>query len=156
MPRKYKSPSRFIQPDPRYNHMLVSKFINCVMLDGKKLVAQKVFYRAMDEIEKRLKKDPLDVFLQAMHNAKPLVEVKGRRVGGATYQVPVEVKRKRQTALGIRWVIEAARSKRGRPMHLRLADELIAASRREGAAITKRENIHKMAEANKAFAHFAW
>jgi small subunit ribosomal protein S7 len=156
MPRKFKSTARFMQPDPNFNHVLVTKFINCVMHDGKKLVAQKVFYRAMDEIEKRLKKDPLDVFLQAMHNAKPLVEVKGRRVGGATYQVPVEVKRKRQTALGIRWLLEAARSKRGRPMHLRLADELIAASRREGSAINKRENVHKMAEANKAFAHFAW
>lgn len=156
MPRKYKSPDRFIEPDPRYKHVLVTKFINCVMQDGKKLVAQRCVYDAFDEIERRLKKDPLDVFLQAMNNVKPLVEVKSRRVGGATYQVPVEVKRKRQTALGLRWLLEAIRAKKGRPMRLRLADELISASRREGAAITKRENTHKMAEANKAFAHFAW
>jgi len=156
MARKYKSPDRFIQPDPRFQHVLVTKFINCVMQDGKKLVAQRIFYEAMAEIERRVKKDPLDVFLNAVQNVKPLLEVKGRRVGGATYQVPVEVMRKRQTALAIRWILSSARSRKGRPMHLRLADELISAYRREGGAMTKRENIHKMAEANKAFAHFAW
>jgi small subunit ribosomal protein S7 len=156
MPRKFKSPDRFIQPDPRFSHVLLAKFINCLMLDGKKLVAQRVVYRAFEDIERRLKKDPLDVFLAAIHNVKPMVEVKSRRVGGSNYQVPVEVNRKRQTALAFRWVLDAARGKRGRPMHLRLADELIAAHRREGAAVTKRENVHKMAEANKAFAHFAF
>lgn len=154
--KKFKSPDRFLQPDSRYSSKLVTKLINCVMLDGKKTVATKAVYRAFDEMERRLKKDPLETFLTAMDNVRPLVEVKGRRVGGSTYQVPVEVNEKRATALAIRWILDSARGKRGRPMHVRLADELVSASRREGGAVTKRENTHKMAEANKAFAHFAW
>ncbi len=157
MPRKYKSPDRFLQPDPRFQHVLVSKFINCIMRDGKKQIAQGCFYDACSTIEQRLKdKDPLDVFLQAVNNVKPMLQVRSRRVGGATYQVPMEVSKKRQTALAMRWILEAVRKKKGRPMHLKLADELISAYRREGSAIMVRENVHKMAEANKAFAHFAW
>lgn len=154
--QKFKSTKRFLRPDERFNDKLVSQFINCVMRDGKKTVAQRIVYTAFDEIERRLKKDSHEVFKQAVANVKPLVEVKGRRVGGSTYQVPVEVKENRQISLAFRWLLEASRRKKGRPMHRRLADELIAASKREGAAVTERENVHKMAEANKAFAHFAW
>jgi len=157
MPRKYDAPSRFIQPDPRYHHVLVTKFCNCVMEQGKKRLAYKIFYDAMDEIQKRLKdKDPLEVFETALINVKPLIQVRSRRAGGATYQVPMEVKRKRQTNLAIRWILEATRKKKGRPMYKRLADELIMAYRKEGTAISTRDNVHKMAEANKAFAHLSW
>ena len=157
MPRKYKSTDRFLEADPRYQHALVSKFINCLMKAGKKSLAQRIFYDACDEIKKRLKgTDPLDVFLTAVQNVKPLLQVRSRRVGGATYQVPMEVSKKRQTALAIRWILEAVRKRKGRPTHLKLADELISAYRKEGSAIQVRENVHKMAEANKAFAHFAW
>jgi small subunit ribosomal protein S7 len=126
------------------------------MWDGKKSTAESVFYQAMDHIEQKLSRDPLEVFKQAVENIKPLIEVRSKRVGGATYQVPIEVTSKRQLSLAIRWILEAARSKKGRPMHLKLASELIDAFNKEGAAHTTRENIHKMAEANKAFAHFAW
>jgi len=157
MPRKFKSPERFLKPDPKYRSKLVSKFINCIMWEGKKTVAQKIFYGAMDVIAEKIKdKDPLEVFNQAINNVKPLIEVRSKRVGGATYQVPKEVEKKRQLALAIRWITEAAREKKGRPMRLKLAEELIAAFKKEGAAVLKRENVHKMAEANKAFAHFAW
>jgi len=145
------------KPDPRYGSLLVSKFINCLMWDGKKTVARRVFYRAMDLIKQRVKdRDELEVFTQAVENCKPNVEVRSRRVGGATYQVPMQVNPKRQQSLAIRWIIQAAREKKGRPMHVRLADELIAAYNKEGKAIERRENVHRMAEANKAFAHFAW
>jgi small subunit ribosomal protein S7 len=157
MPRKYKSTERFLTPDPKYNNLLVQKFINCVMKKGKKSTAEKLFYDAMDIIKERIKDvEPLEVFTKAVTNVKPLIEVRSRRVGGATYQVPVEVPRKRQTYLAISWILEAARNVKGKPMHLKLANELIAAYKKEGASITKRENVHKMAEANKAFAHFAW
>ena len=147
-----------LMPDPVYGSELASKFINCLMHGGKKATAMRVFYGAMEQIKKRLGGDvnPIEVFTQAVENVKPTVEVRSKRVGGATYQVPMQVNRKRQQSLAIRWIIGASRSKAGRPMFLRLADELAAAFRREGEAMTKRENTIKMADANKAFSHFAW
>jgi small subunit ribosomal protein S7 len=157
MPRKFKSTERFLKPDPKFKSKLVSKFINCLMWEGKKTIAQGIFYGALDIVAEKVKDvDALEVFNRAINNVKPLIEVRSRRVGGATYQVPKEVEKKRQLGLAIRWIIEASREKKGRPMHMKLADELIAAYKKEGAAIMKRENVHKMAEANKAFAHFAW
>ena len=156
MRKSYTASAETLQADSRFNSVLVSKFINCLMWDGKKSTAESVFYRAMDQIETKLSKDPLEVFKQSIENIKPLIEVRSKRVGGATYQVPIEVTPKRQLSLAIRWILEAARSKKGRPMHLRLASELIDAFNKEGAAYTTRENVHRMAEANKAFAHFAW
>ena len=146
-----------LKPDPVYGSVLASKFINCLMWGGKKATAQRVFYDALEQIKKRMPDhEPIDVFTQAVENVKPSVEVRSKRVGGATYQVPMQVNRRRQQSLAIRWIIGAARGKSGRPMYLRLADELMAAYRREGEAMTKRENTIKMAESNKAFAHFAW
>ena len=146
-----------LKPDPVYGSILASKFINCLMHDGKKSVAQKVFYDAMEKIARRIpNENPIDVFTQAVEHVKPSVEVRSKRVGGATYQVPMQVNKTRQQSLSIRWIITAARAKAGRPMFLRLAEELMAAYRREGEAMTKRENTIKMAESNKAFAHFAW
>ena len=146
-----------LKPDPVYGSLLLSKFINCLMYDGKKATAQRVVYGAFKIIEQRVKDmKPNDVFELALTNVKPNIEVRSRRVGGANYQVPMAVGRKRQQSLAIRWILEAARSKSGKTMHERLADQLIAASRKEGDAMTTRENVHKMAEANKAFAHFAW
>ena len=136
---------------------LASKFINCLMWQGKKATAMRIFHGALEQIKKRMADaDPVDVFTQAVEHVKPTVEVRSKRVGGATYQVPMQVNRTRQQSLAIRWIIQASRSKAGRPMHLRLAEELMAAYRREGEAMTKRENTIKMAESNKAFAHFAW
>jgi small subunit ribosomal protein S7 len=144
-------------PDVRFSSLLVSKFINCLMWDGKKATATRIFYGAMEQIKKRLPDvDPLEVFNGAVENVKPTVEVRSRRVGGANYQVPMQVKRERQQSLAIRWIIGASRGKSGRPMFLRLADELMAAFRREGEAMSKREQTIKMADANKAFSHFAW
>ena len=146
-----------LKPDPKFDSILASKFINCLMWDGKKTTAQALFYRALDEIKKRIPdQEPIDVFTQAVENVKPHIEVRSKRVGGASYQVPMQVSRQRQQSLAIRWLLNAIREKKGRPTHLRLADELVAAFNREGAAMTKRENTHRMAEANKAFAHFAW
>ena len=146
-----------LKPDPRHGSILASKFINCLMHDGKKSVAQTVFYDALDEIKSRLNiEDPLEVFTQAVENVKPAIEVRSRRVGGAAYQVPMQVNRSRQQALAVRWLLMAVREKKGRPTHLKLADELVSAYNREGAAMTRRENVHRMADANKAFAHFAW
>jgi small subunit ribosomal protein S7 len=146
-----------LQPDARYGSKLVSKFINCLMWQGKKATASAIFYGAMDQIKKRMPDvNPIDVFTQAVEHVKPTVEVRSKRVGGATYQVPMQVNKTRQQSLAIRWIIGASRAKAGRPMFLRLADELMAAYRREGEAMTKRENTIKMAESNKAFAHFAW
>ncbi len=144
-------------PDIRYNSILISKFINCLMHDGKKSVAERVFYSAMDLIEQRLPNEPpIDVFTKAVENCMPAIEVRSKRVGGATYQVPMQVRKNRQQTLAIRWILLSSREKKGRPMHVKLADELVAAYNREGAAISKRENVHRMADANKAFAHFAW
>lgn len=151
--RKY---TREINPDTKYSNVAIAKFINYVMRKGKKSTAQKVVYRALDTIEKKHQQDPLAVFDLAMKNAMPLMEVRSRRIGGATYQVPREVRPGRKMALSYRWIIAAARSKKGKPMHEKLAEELIAASKNEGIAIKKRLDMHRMAEANKAFAHFAW
>ncbi len=146
-----------MKPDPKFDSLLASKFINCLMWDGKKTVAQKVFYDALDEIKKRIPdQEPIEVFNTAVENVKPFIEVRSKRVGGASYQVPMQVNRNRQQSLAIRWLLMAIREKKGRPTHLRLADELVAAYNREGVAMTRRENTHRMAEANKAFAHFAW
>jgi len=146
-----------LKPDPRYHSVLASKFINCIMWAGKKATAMRVFYGAMDQIKKRMPDiNPIDVFTQAVENVKPSVEVRSKRVGGATYQVPMPVNRIRQQSLAIRWLLGASRAKAGRPMFVRLAEEFMAAYRREGEAMTKRENTIKMAEANKAFSHFAW
>jgi len=146
-----------LKPDPRYGSELASKFINCLMWQGKKGTAQRIFYGALDQIKKRMPDlNPIDVFTQAVEHVKPTVEVRSKRVGGATYQVPMPVNKTRQRSLAIRWLIGASRAKAGRPMYLRLADEFMAAYRREGEAMTKRENTIKMAESNKAFAHFAW
>ena len=157
MPRKFTSTESLQRPDPRFADPVVSKFVNCLMQDGKKTTAQKIFYDAMDMVSTRIKdKEPLEVFLAAMNNIKPRVEVRSKRVGGATYQVPMEVSRKRQLSLAIRWLLSAVRKKKGRPAHRKLADEVVGAYRGEGEAIKKREDTHRMAEANKAFAHFAW
>ena len=146
-----------LAPDVRFNSLLVSKFINCLMHDGKKATATRVFYDAMDLIKKRIPEvEPVIVFTDAINNVKPALEVRSRRVGGANYQVPMQVKTHRQQSLAIRWILAAIRAKSGRPTFQRLADELIAASRREGEAMAKREQTVKMAEANKAFSHFAW
>ncbi|MBL8865440.1 MAG: 30S ribosomal protein S7 [Gemmataceae bacterium] len=146
-----------LAPDTRYNSLLVSKFINCIMYDGKKATATRVVYDAFDQIKKRMPDvDPVEVFTGAINNVKPSLEVRSRRVGGANYQVPMQVKAKRQESLAIRWILAAIRAKAGRPTSLRLADELMAAFRREGEAMAKREQTIKMAEANKAFSHFAW
>ncbi len=146
-----------LKPDPKYNSILVSKFVNSLMWDGKKTVAQRVVYDAMDAIAKRVKDaEPLDVFVQAVENVKPQIEVRSKRVGGAAYQVPMQVNKVRQQSLAIRWLLMAIRDKKGRPTALKLADEIVAAYNREGAAMSRRENVHRMAEANKAFAHFAW
>jgi len=146
-----------LKPDVRFNNLLVSKFINCMMYDGKKATATRIFYDAMDHIKKRMPDaNPVDVFVQAIENVKPTVEVRSRRVGGANYQVPMQVKKERQQSLSIRWLLNASRSMSGRAMFLRLGDEFMAAYRREGEAMSKREQTIKMADANKAFSHFAW
>lgn len=146
-----------LRPDPVHDSILASKFINCLMWDGKKTIAQNVFYDALGEIKKRIPdQEPIDVFTQAVENVKPHIEVRSKRVGGASYQVPMQVSKARQQSLAIRWILNAIRDKKGRPTHLKLADEFVAAYNREGASMTKRENTHRMAEANKAFAHFAW
>ncbi|NOZ22153.1 MAG: 30S ribosomal protein S7 [Planctomycetes bacterium] len=158
MSRKFKNMDEaYLKPDVRYQRTLVSKFINCIMKKGKKSIAEKTFYRAMDIIEERLPDvEPYDVFETAVNNCKPLIEVRSKRIGGATYQVPKEVNPKRALALAIRWILRAARSRKGKPMAVCLAGEFMDAYKKEGAAMTERENVHRMAEANKAFAHFAW
>jgi small subunit ribosomal protein S7 len=157
MARKRTASETSLKPDPVYNSKLASKFINCLMWQGKKATAERVFYGALDLVKKRMPDaNPIEVFTQAVEHIKPSVEVRSKRVGGATYQVPMQVNRTRQQSLAIRWIIHAARDKAGRPMSIRLAEELMAAYRREGDAMTKRENTIKMAESNKAFAHFAW
>ncbi len=157
MSKRFTASATQLKPDPRFNSVLASKFVNCLMHDGKKSVAQRVFYDALDVISERLSSDePIDVFTAAVENVKPMIEVRSKRVGGATYQVPTPVNPKRRQTLAIRWILAAIREKKGRPMHLRLAEELISAFNREGVAMTTRDNVHRMADANKAFAHFAW
>ncbi len=155
--KRFTSSSTTLKPDPKYHSKLVSKFINCIMLDGKKWASRRIFYDAMDIIAGKVKDEPpVEVFKKAIENAKPLIEVRSKRVGGATYQVPMQVNSKRQLSLAIRWIRDSIRSGKGQPMAVRLANELLAAYRGEGTAMTTRENVHRMAEANKAFAHFAW
>ncbi len=155
MRRKLKK-KPIIEPDLLYNSERVSKFVNYCMGKGKKNTAREVVYDALKVIKEKTKTEPLEVFDAALRNTAPNMEVRSRRVGGANYQVPIEVRPERRSALSMKWIIDAARSKKGKPMHIKLADELIAASKNEGEAVKKRENVHKMAEANKAFAHFAW
>jgi len=155
--KKFTASEKMLKPDSRFNSKLVSKFINCLMWDGKKSVAQKIFYDAMDIAKDKLKEvPPLELFETAINNIKPFVEVRSRRVGGANYQVPMQVNRKRQQSLAFRWLLAACRDQGGRPMSQRLADELLAAYRKEGKAMNTRDQTHRMADANKAFAHFAW
>ena len=156
MPRRREVPKRDITPDPKYRSDTVAKFINVVMRSGKKSTAEKIVYGALNTMAERSKKDPIEMFNQALTNVRPLVEVKSRRVGGATYQVPVEVRSGRQTALAMRWVVEAARTRSGKSMAARMADELMDASDKRGNAVKKREDVHRMAEANKAFSHYRW
>lgn len=155
MPRRRASEQRKLDPDPKYNNILVTKFINMVMKDGKRSIAEKIVYGALEILEKG-KDSALDVFQRALEHASPLVEVKSRRVGGATYQVPVEVRVERREALAIRWMIKAARARNENTMEERLAGELLDAVNGRGAAVKKREDTHKMADANKAFSHYRW
>jgi small subunit ribosomal protein S7 len=146
-----------LRPDPKYNSKLVAKFINCMMWDGKKSVTQHTVYRALDLVGERIKDvPPLEIFETALGNVKPSIQIRSKRVGGSNYQVPMPVSPRRAQSLAIRWVIDAARAKRGRPMHERLAAELTDAYNKQGTAVTTKENVHRMADANKAFAHFAW
>lgn len=164
MPSTFTKSEEQLKPDPRYQDKTVAKFVNCIMYDGKKATAQKIVYGAFDAIQTRLDKEKpeslpktaIEVFQRALDNVRPVVEVRSKRVGGANYQVPMQLNRRRQQSLTFRWIIQAAREEKGRPMHLRLAKELWDAARNEGKAVTTKENTHRMAEANKAFAHFAW
>ena len=165
MARHFKRPDDiWLKPDPRFQDKLLSKFINCIMIGGEKSTAQRVVYGALDAIQARLDKEKsetmprssIELFHLALENVRPSVEVRSKRVGGANYQVPMQLNRRRQQSLSFRWVIDAARSEKGKPMHLRLAKELWDAAKNEGAAVTTKENTHRMADANKAFAHFAW
>ncbi len=155
--KRFTASTKQLAPDARFASKLVSKFVNCLMHDGKKSTALRVFYDAMDIIAEKIKDaSPLEVFEQAIENIKPRIEVRSKRVGGTNYQVPIQVSRKRQLSLGIRWILQAVRSGSGSPTSRRLASELMNAYNREGAAMTTRENVHRMADANKAYAHFAW
>ncbi len=156
MSRRNRAQKRFIQPDVKYNSTLVSSFINKLMEDGKKTVAASIFYDALDIMEDRAKKPGIEVFEQAIKNATPLIEVRPRRVGGATYQIPLEVRPERRQSLAIRWLVTAARARSGRSMAEKLAAELLDASNNQGATVKKREDTHRMAEANRAFAHYRW
>ena len=154
MPRRGNVPKREILPDPMYNSVLVTKLVNSIMLDGKKGVAQKVVYGAFDIIKEKTEKDPLDVFTTALENIMPSLETKSRRVGGSTYQVPLEIRAERRQTLGLRWIVLYARARSERTMQERLAGEILDACNQQGSAFKKKEDVHKMAEANKAFAHF--
>jgi small subunit ribosomal protein S7 len=156
MPRRRVVARREILPDPKYNEVLVAKFINIIMKRGKKSLAERMFYRALDLIQEKTKEDPVQVFKKALDNVKPELEVKSRRVGGSTYQIPVEVKPYRRTALSIRWIIQNARSRSERGFIKRLAGELMDAANNTGASVKKKEDTHRMAEANKAFSHYKW
>jgi len=156
MPRKGEVPKRKINPDPKFKDTLVAKFVNVLMLDGKKAVAERIVYDAFDKMAERSGEDPVRVFKKALDNAKPQLEVKSRRVGGSNYQVPVEVRPNRKTALAMRWLIQYSRSRGEKGMVLQLAGELLDAANNRGAAVKKKEDTHRMAEANKAFAHYRW
>jgi small subunit ribosomal protein S7 len=155
--KKFTASSKQLAPDARFNSKLVSKFVNCMMWQGKKATSQLIFYDAMDIIAEKVKEvSPLEVFETAINNVKPMIEVRSKRVGGANYQVPMQVNTRRQLSLSIRWVLEAIRAGKGSATATRLASEILSAYKREGTAMQTRENVHRMAEANKAFAHFAW
>jgi len=156
MSRRHRAEKREVFPDPKSGDQVVSKFMSCIMLDGKKSVAEGIVYGAMDVIEERVKQDPIGVFHEALDNVKPAIEVRSRRVGGATYQVPIEVRDERRQALAIRWLIDAARNRSENTMVERLSGELLDASNNRGSAVKKREDTHRMAEANKAFSHYRW
>ena len=156
MSRRRRAEKREILPDPKFKDLVLSKFMNNLMLDGKKSVSEKIVYGAFDEIENKMKRPPLEVFHEALDNIKPSVEVRSRRVGGATYQVPVEVRPQRREALAVRWLIKASRDRNEKTMKDRLASELIDAVNTRGSAVKKKEDTHKMAEANKAFSHYRW
>jgi small subunit ribosomal protein S7 len=156
MPRRYRPPRREVEADVKYNSELVARFINRLMERGKKSLATRIMYDAFDIIEERTHANPLEVFRQAVENVTPALEVRPRRVGGATYQIPVEVRPERRTSLAIRWLVQTAKSRKGKPMAEKLADELIDASRNTGATVKKKEDTHRMAEANRAFAHYRW
>ncbi len=156
MSRRRRAEKRTIAPDPKYQHRELSQFINKVMLNGKKTVAQRIVYSALDQAERDAHRPGIEVFEQAVRNATPMVEVKSRRVGGATYQVPIEVRQERRLALSLRWIVNGARARSGRPMAERLAQELREASRGQGAAVRRREDLYRMAEANRAFVHYRW
>ncbi|MBW1809976.1 MAG: 30S ribosomal protein S7 [Deltaproteobacteria bacterium] len=156
MPRRREVPKRRINADPKYHDRMVAKFMNNLMYRGKKSLSERIFYGAMDIVETRMREDPLKMFKKAMENVKPVLEVKARRVGGATYQVPVEIRSSRRTALAMRWLINYARARGEKTMMERLAAEIIDAANNRGSSIKKREDTHKMAEANKAFAHYRW
>ncbi len=154
--RKKRAELKFIDPDPKFGDVLVAKFINCIMLDGKKSVAREIVYDAINIIEDRTKKPGMEIFKKAISNVQPIIEVRSRRVGGATYQVPTEVRPERRTALAMRWIKRYASERNEKSMATKLAAELISASNGEGSSVKKKEDTHKMAEANKAFAHFKW
>ena len=156
MSRRHRAEKRDVLPDPKYGDQVLSKFMNNMMRDGKKSVAERIVYSALDQVEAKLKRVPVEVFHEALDNVKPTVEVRSRRVGGATYQVPVEVRDERREALAIRWLITAARGRNERTMQERLAGELMDATQNRGSAVKKREDTHKMADANKAFSHYRW
>lgn len=154
--RRRRPVKRVILPDPKYGSKLITKFINCMLFKGKKGVAETIFYKAMDILEEKLRNEPVEIFVKALDNVSPIVEVKSRRVGGATYQVPIEVRPERGQALAIRWLVQNARSRPEKTMYQRLAGELVDAYNSTGTSIKKKEDTHKMAEANKAFAHYKW
>jgi small subunit ribosomal protein S7 len=155
--KKWTASADQLRPDPKYNNKLAAKFINCMMWSGKKIVAQRIFHNALDLVAQKVKDTPpIEVFETAIDNVRPSIQIRSRRVGGSNYQVPMSVSPKRAQSLAIRWVIDAARAKKGRPMEQRLASELLDAYNNQGTAVTTKENVHRMAEANKAFAHFAW
>ena len=156
MSRKSRAPKRIFYPEAKYQSLVLSKFINFVMFDGKKTTAEKIIYDALDQIKNKTKDDPIKIFNDAINNIRPNLEVRSRRVGGATYQVPVEVKAKRAQALALRWIMDATRKRKNKTMAEKLYAELLDASQNKGSAIKKREDTHKMAESNKAFAHFRW
>ena len=156
MSRKKRAPKRIFYPDAKYQSLVLSKFINCIMYDGKKTTAEKIIYTAFDQIKNKTKEDPIKIFNNAINNIRPNLEVRSRRVGGATYQVPVEVKTKRSQTLALRWLLAASRKRKNKTMSDKLFNELMDASQNKGASIKKREDTHKMAESNKAFAHFRW
>tara|TARA_B100000959_G_scaffold276884_1_gene332415 strand:+ start:1506 stop:1976 length:471 start_codon:yes stop_codon:yes gene_type:complete len=156
MSRKKQAPKRTVYPDPKYQSLILTKFINFIMYDGKRSVAEKIIYSALDKIKEKTKEDPIKVFNDAIGKVRPNLEVRSRRVGGATYQVPVEVKSKRSQTLALRWILEASRKRKNKTMSDKLFNELMDASQGKGSSIKKREDTHKMAESNKAFAHFRW